>query len=1438
MPNKSILESMLMSNNNYTVYHCHDYYSLLDSCTSPEEYIKRASELKMKALCISNHGNLFNWYERLRLCKKHGIKYLHGVECYITSAHVPKIKDNMHTILIAKNMEGFKELNRLMFLANQPDHTYYKHRLSIEEFLNISNNIIKISACIQSPLWKLRNDSEIMDALLKKYDYYEVQYHKFEDNIEFTKMLCDYAKKYNKPLIVGTDTHSINQYKAECRTMLQYGKTESDWGDSENACDLTFKTYDQLVELFLDQGVIPKETVLEALENTNAMADSCEEIVIDTHNKYPYLYGERDEEVLWEVLKKNYKDKLERGVITDSPEYLNSINEEMAIFKKVDMIGFMLFMSEMMSWAKEQHIATGVARGSVAGSMVAFISNITDVDPIRWHTIFSRFCNENRVDIADVDTDWFDQDRQKIYDYIINRFGTEKTGYVLAFGTLAARNTIDTIARGLRKMKPDCKYKLEDMAEIKDLFDTNPKEARDKYPDLFYYYDGLLNTPVSQGQHPAGIIASPINLIDFCGAFLGSDGQQILPLDMDCCHDVGLVKYDILGLKTVGVIDKTCKMIGKHFPRIDEIDFDDQAVFDDMTANPITIFQFESAFAGECLSKMQCHSVFDMSLVNACIRPSGESYRDKLLAKQLNDTGSDLVNNLLSDSYQYLVYQEQINLFLSKICGFSGSDSDEVRRCVDENTQILMADGNSKAIKDIKENDAVMSYNEYDVAEPNKVTNVFDNGIQTVYKIRSNNGYELYATGTHKVLTQDGYKTINELTTNDYIMTPRRINAITDGLKPNKHLSKETMFLLGLMIGDGYMVNEHLHFTNHEMALIKKFEACVDQLNRTSGKCEFYLDSQKGTTVDYIHSVYIKSKGHKISFLNLLKKLDMTHKAADKYIPDELMLYPAKEKIAYLLAGLFNTDGGYNVKSRSLDYSSTSLKLVNQIKSLLLKFGIYSYVHKRWIEEYNQYSYRIIITQKSSLLKFREFILPYMIGEKYNNFLMTINYIDGDTNACDYYLPSKCRDEIRFMSQQKGVSVTSVTYSDRDYALKVSKSETYSTLQNNKAELMIQKIYCPYTYRLLLADYIPMQIKTIDLVGNRHVYDIEVENAHNYVANGIIVHNCIAKKKEDKIAAALPKILEGYCAKSDKPRDVAEQEAKKFLKVIEDSSSYMFGYNHSLAYSLMSYLCGYYRHYYPVEYCTAYISCAKNQDDFNNGRALANMLGITISDIKFRHTAWDYRCDAPQKTIYKGLFGVKYMNKASADFLFKMRSVMFEDFVELIQKAKANKINIRQLTILTKLDFFEEFGSIKYLLKILEIYEGFKTRKKCFDLTREAIKDIKPKPASDIETADYEFDATGTISRLYPNMDKSCYYIIDKQGRMGTLYQMQTGKIFKIKFKKQNLFDKGMLIKIMAVGDDGRWTKNDAGKWVQSKTDFEKVISMFSMLNTGSRDED
>lgn len=401
-----------MDNNkekNYVVYHLHSYYSLLDSCTSPKEYINRAKELGQKAICFTEHGNIYNWFEKKKLCDEVGIKYLHGIECYVTESADKKIRDNWHTILIAKNYEGFKEINNLFFKSYQPDHTYYKHRITLDEFLSISSNVIKISACIQSPLWQMRKrlpelgivGEEKYLRLFQHYDYYEIQYHNFPEQIEFNNFLYAMSKSYNKPLIVGTDTHSLDNYASECRTMLQYGKTDGVWGDSENECDLTYKSYDEVLEKFKEQNSLPLDIVESALAETVKMADSVDVLELDTSNKYPYLYGENDEKVMWDVLKKNYKQKLEDGIITKDEQYIANIKEEMAVFKKTNMIGFMLFMSELMTWAKNSNIATGSARGSVAGSTVAFISNITDVDPVKWNTIFSRFCNEHRVEIGD-----------------------------------------------------------------------------------------------------------------------------------------------------------------------------------------------------------------------------------------------------------------------------------------------------------------------------------------------------------------------------------------------------------------------------------------------------------------------------------------------------------------------------------------------------------------------------------------------------------------------------------------------------------------------------------------------------------------------------------------------------------------------------------------------------------------------------------------------------------------------------------------------------------------------------------------------------------------------------------------------------------------------------------------------------------------------------
>lgn len=388
---------------NYTVYHLHDDNSLLDSCTKHNQYIDKALELGQKAICFTNHGNIHNWIEKKMYCDKMGIKYMLGVECYMTETLDEKIRDNYHTILISKNKKGREELLRLMFNATDKEHKYYKPRISFDEFLSISDNIIKISSCLASPLNRIR-DLNRVERLFKHYDYYEIQYHK-GDQVEYNQYLYDMSKKYNKPLIVGTDTHSLNTYMAECRKVLQMGKdAEFSKGDSdgsnEDEFDMTYKSYDELVECFRIQNSLPMDVILEAIENTNIMADMVEDFELDTSIKYPILYDD-DEKVMWDTLRKKYKYKLDNGIIKENQRYIDDIKEEMRVFKKTDMIGFMLFMSELMTWCRDNNIYTSPCRGSVGGSTVAYISDITDVDPIIRNTVFSRFANEDRKEIGD-----------------------------------------------------------------------------------------------------------------------------------------------------------------------------------------------------------------------------------------------------------------------------------------------------------------------------------------------------------------------------------------------------------------------------------------------------------------------------------------------------------------------------------------------------------------------------------------------------------------------------------------------------------------------------------------------------------------------------------------------------------------------------------------------------------------------------------------------------------------------------------------------------------------------------------------------------------------------------------------------------------------------------------------------------------------------------
>lgn len=733
---------------NYIIYHLHDDTSncngYADSCTNYKEYIKLAKKQNMKAIAFSNHGGIYDWIKKKQDCDKAGIKYIHGVELYLCTK-LEADERGYHIGLYAKNFKGVKELNKLISISTSKGkkedktdrHFYYNPRISIEELMDTSSNIIVTTACLASILWNKKNDNDgIVNSFLKWLSknndrcFLEIQYHLSQNQIEYNQLLWNWSKKYNIPLIAGTDTHSSSKYKAECRKILQISKG-SFYGE-EDEFDMTWKTYDELIECFKNQNALPEEVYMRAIHNTNKFADMVEDFKLDKSFKYPNLYGENALQTWKETIAKKLQYKYENKIIntTRINEYKQKIKEEFQAMKKQGMESFMMFMSELVDYCNENNIPYGFCRGSVGGSEIAYVTDITDVDPVKWNTVFSRFCNADRISLADIDIDFASEDREKVYKFIINRFTPEKTAYIAAFSTLKDRGTIDVLAKGLEYKNLDLvmdiknqfdklfdeyskiiqeEVNLEELDEVEaksidfDYHDiycsrirnnkalTRANNLKKEFEnlkannrDLFYYFDGLKGTIIAKGNHPAGIIGSPITLADNLGVFYkdGDESQPVSVCAMKAVDSVNFVKFDILGLKTVGIIKDVYKYINSHYLKAHEIDWNDKKVWNNMITSNVGVFQFEGSFAFSLLKDFKPKFINDMSLVNAALRPSGKSYRDRLIIKEFNKNPSKQIDELLKDNYGYLVYQEDTIKFLTDICGFDGSLADTTRRAI------------------------------------------------------------------------------------------------------------------------------------------------------------------------------------------------------------------------------------------------------------------------------------------------------------------------------------------------------------------------------------------------------------------------------------------------------------------------------------------------------------------------------------------------------------------------------------------------------------------------------------------------------------------------------------------------------------------------------------------------------------------------------------
>lgn len=719
----------------YTVYHLHSDLSNgvtnIDSVTKYNEYIAKAQELGMKAMAFSEHGSVFEWWHKKSAIEAAKMKYIHAVEAYLTATIDEKVRDNYHCVLLAKNYEGFLELNQLVSNSfNRKDnHFYYAPRITFDELFSTSDNILVTTACVGGVFGKGDEDTQraFLDFMVKNKHrcFFEIGHHIDPKQVAYNQKMFELSQQTGIPLIAGTDTHVLNEEHEKGRSILQVSKNIR--FDGEERWDLKFKSYEELVNAYRKQRSLPEAVYMQAIENTNVMADMVEEFELDRGTKYPHIYENPDE---------TFREKVDAAIHThpyalqyhSEDELKQVVDEEFKVYQATQSIDFMLLQTYLREWEKENGIQCGYGRGSVSGSMIAYLLGITQMDSMRFGLNFFRFMNPSRVTNADIDTDYSGKDRDTIKQFLLRdkmNLPSIRSAEIITFNTIAMKGAIRDVCRALYKDSKEVNY-LQVANEICKEVELREDAIRQKYPEVFKYVDIVNGTIVSIGTHPSGVLISDLPIEQTVGlCSIATSDYPVSMINMKELDDLMYVKLDILGLDNIGVINETCKMLGIERLTPDNTDMDDMNVWKSIRDNTTLIFQWESNSAQQYLKKFMSDDTLGkarsripnfsmlkwMSFGNGLLRPACASFRDSVADGEFYDNGFDALNEFLSPEAGRIAMQETIMQFLVKFCGYSDAESDNVRRA------IAKKKGTEKLLPEIEERFIAFCPEHYDITK-------------------------------------------------------------------------------------------------------------------------------------------------------------------------------------------------------------------------------------------------------------------------------------------------------------------------------------------------------------------------------------------------------------------------------------------------------------------------------------------------------------------------------------------------------------------------------------------------------------------------------------------------------------------------------------------------------------------------------------------------
>lgn len=714
--------------------HNHTEYSLLDGAAKLDRLIARAVELNMPALAITDHGVMYGVINFYQKAKKAGIKPIIGCEVYAApNSRFDKDgrRDEVayHLVLLAENQEGYQNLCKLVSNAFL-EGFYYKPRVDKELLRRYSGGLIALSACIagELPEMILKGDLEKAKATAREYleifgkgNYFiELQNHGMEEELRANPILAQIAEELDIPLVATNDLHYVYQEDAAMHDILlciQTGKTRDEENRMRFPCDQFYlKTREEMAALFPEWP--------QALQNTASIAQRCN---VDFEFGNLFL-PEYDVPEPYQDLHEYLVALCEEGKQKRYPHADQTVNDRLAfeldVIKKMGFSGYFLIVWDMIHFARSQNISVGPGRGSAAGSIVAYVMGITDIDPIRYKLLFERFLNPERVSPPDIDMDFCDERRGEVVEYLVNKYGSSKVCQIITFSVMMAKGAVRDVGRVLNlsysdvdkvaKLIPtELKITLEDALassqELRQFYESDPSVH-----ELLSIAQKIEGMPRHFGKHAAGVVIAREDLINYMPVQKTTDGFVTTQYEKDQVEACGLLKMDLLGLRTLTIIDDSLDNI--RWARNEEINISDISIEDKKTyemlsaGEAVCVFQLESEGMRNILKNLKPERFEDIIALVALYRPGplGSGMVDQFIDAKHGKIAivykHPLLEPILQETYGVILYQEQVMQISTALAGFTLGQSDMLRRAMGKKKPEIIARERSNFTEGCKKN--------------------------------------------------------------------------------------------------------------------------------------------------------------------------------------------------------------------------------------------------------------------------------------------------------------------------------------------------------------------------------------------------------------------------------------------------------------------------------------------------------------------------------------------------------------------------------------------------------------------------------------------------------------------------------------------------------------------------------------------------------------